>query len=308
MNPRAGASPLRADFDGLCVLSLESRRAAEIERLIRSQSGVPFVAPSMREVPLEHNSLALDFAARVLEQSPAGGDSAIERTGVSPLCAVERFDMVIFLTGVGARLLNQIIETQYPPGAFIEALRRLAVVVRGSKPAAVMREWGVPVSVTVPEPNTWREILAATEGRPERRIAVQEYGRPATELIAGLRARGAEVVTVPVYQWDLPEDTGPLREAARRLAAAEFDVILFTTSVQFQHLMKVAAEENLEAQILAALPRMVVGSVGPSTTETLRDFGVEPDLEPSHPKMGFLVNETARRAREILQSKESAQA
>lgn len=276
------------NFNGLRVLSLESRRAAEMERLIRSQAGVPFVAPSMREVPLEQNSLALGFAARVLERSAAGGD----------------FDMVMFLTGVGARLLNQIIETRYPPRAFIDALHRITVLVRGSKPAAVMREWGVPVAVTVPEPNTWREILAATEGRPEQRIAVQEYGRPATELVAGLRARGAEVTTVPVYQWDLPEDTGPLREAARRLAAGEFDVILFTTSVQFQHLIKVASEDGLEDPIFAALHRMVVGSVGPTTSETLREFGVEPDLEPSHPKMGFLVNEIARRAAGILESKQ----
>jgi len=294
VNTRTGEGPLRAGgFDGLRVLSLESRRAAEIERLIRGQFGIPFVARSMREVPLEQNSFALDFAARVLDPSAAGGFA---------------FDMVMFLTGVGARLLNQIVETRYPPGAFIEALHRVAVVVRGSKPAAVMREWGVPVAVAVPEPNTWREILAATEGRPERRIAVQEYGRPATELVSGLRARGAEVTTVPVYQWDLPEDTAPLREAARRLADGEFDVILFTTSVQLQHLMKIAAEDSderrLVARILEALPRMVVASVGPTTSETLREFGVEPDLEPSHPKMGFLVNETARRAREILQSKQ----
>ena len=277
-------------FDGLRVLSLESRRAAEIEKLIRGQSGVPFVAPSMREVPLERNSIALDFAARVLDSSRAGGDS--------------NFQMVIFLTGVGARLLNQIIETRYPQGAFIQALRGLAVVVRGSKPATVMREWGVPVAVMVPEPNTWREVLAATEGRSEKRVALHEYGRPASELIDGLRARGASVTTVPVYQWDLPEDMAPLREAARRLAAAEFDVILFTTSVQAQHLMKIAAQDGLEDAILRALPRMVVGSVGPSTTETLREYGIAPDLEPSHPKMGFLVNETARRAREILQSKQ----
>lgn len=247
----------------------------------------------MREVPLEKNSLALDFAARVLEPSAAGGDFV-----------PAAFDMIVFLTGVGARLLNQIIETKYPPGAFIQALHRLPVVVRGSKPAAVMREWGVPVAVTVPEPNTWREILAATEGRTERQIAVQEYGRPATELVAGLRARGAEVTSVPVYQWDLPEDTRPLREAARKLAAGEFDVILLTTSVQIQHLMKVAAEERLETQVMEQLPRMVVASVGPTTSETLREMALQPDLEPPHPKMGFLVNETARRAREILESKQ----
>src|ERR1700722_5177180 len=96
-------------FDGLRVVSLESRRAVEIERLIRSQGGVPFVAPSMREVPLEDNPQAFDFAARLFQP---GGD----------------FDTVIFLTGVGARLLNQVIETRYPPGKFIEALRHLAVV------------------------------------------------------------------------------------------------------------------------------------------------------------------------------------
>ena len=146
-------------FDGLRVLSLESRRSAEIERLIRSQGGVSFVAPSMREVPLENNSEAFQFAARLFRP---GGD----------------FDMVIFLTGVGARLLNQILETRYPAGSLAEALRWVTVVARGSKPLAVMREWGVPVAGAVPEPNTWREILAATEGRPEPRIAVPDYGRP----------------------------------------------------------------------------------------------------------------------------------
>ena len=270
-------------FDGLRVLSLESRRSAEIEKLIRARGGDPFVAPSMREIPLQDNPAAFAFATRLF----AG-----------------EFDMVILLTGVGSRLLNQILETRYPPGSFLDALRKLAVVVRGSKPAAVMREWNVPVAVSVPEPNTWREILAATEARPERKIAVQEFGRSSLELLEGLRARGAEVTTIPVYQWDLPEDTGPLREAVRRLAAAQFDVVMFTTSVQIPHLLRIAAEEGLEDQVRAALRRMVVASVGPSTSETLREHGLPADFEPSHPKMGFLVNETSQRAREILQSKQ----
>jgi len=270
-------------FDGLRVLSLESRRSAEIEKLIRARGGDPFVAPSMREIPLQDNPQAFAFAERLF----AG-----------------EFDMVILLTGVGARLLNQILDTRYPPGSFIDALHKIAVVVRGSKPAAVMREWNVPVAVSVPEPNTWREILAATEGRAERKIAVQEFGRTSLELVEGLRTRGAEVTTVPVYQWDLPEDTGPLREAVRRLAAGKFDVVLFTTSVQVTHLLRIAAEEELENGVRAAFHRMVVASVGPSTSETLREHELPVDFEPSHPKMGFLVNETAQRAREILQSKQ----
>jgi uroporphyrinogen-III synthase len=124
------------------------------------------------------------------------------------------------------------------------------------------------------------------------------------ELLQGLRARGAQVTTVPVYQWDLPEDTGPLREAVRRLAAGQFEVAMFTTSVQVPHLLRIAAEEGLEAQVRAALRGMVIASVGPTTSETLREHGLPVDLEPSHPKMGFLVNETSQRAREILQSKQ----
>ena len=120
-------------FDGLRVLALESRRAAEIERLILTQGGVPTVVPSMREVPLADNPGAFEFADKLL-----GGE----------------VDLVILLTGVGARLLNQALETRYPAGTIIEALKHVPIVARGSKPAAVLREWGVPIAVMVPEPNT----------------------------------------------------------------------------------------------------------------------------------------------------------
>lgn len=269
-------------FDGLRVLSLESRRSIEIERLIRSQGGAPFVAPSMREVPLADNPQAFEFAEKLFR-----GD----------------FEMMILLTGVGTRLLNDVLNTRYPAESFKNALRTLTVVARGSKPMAVLREWGILATVMVPEPNTWREILASVQGRPERKIVVQEYGRPATELIDALRNAGAAVTTIPVYQWALPLDTAPLREAVKRLAAGEFDVALFTTSVQIPHLMKIAAEEDLEEAVRAAMKKLVVASVGPSTSETLREFGIEPDLEPSHPKMGFLVNETSAKASQILQLK-----
>jgi uroporphyrinogen-III synthase len=269
-------------FDGLRVLSLESRRAVEIERLIRNQGGVPYVAPSVREVPLEQNQAALNFAESLF----AGG-----------------FEMVILLTGVGTRLLNQIVETRWPVGALAEALKKVTVVVRGPKPAAVMREWGVPIAVTVPEPNTWREVLTATEGRPERKLAVQEYGRPSEELMRGLQARGAEVTAVPVYQWELPEDIEPLREASRRLARGEFDVVLFTAAIQVQHLFQVAEEIRVAEAARTGMARAVVASIGPTTSETLREMNLAVDFEPSHPKMGFLVNEVAREAARVLGSK-----
>lgn len=269
-------------FDGLRVLSLESRRSPEMATLIRNQGGVPITAPSMREIPLEQNPQALAFGERLF----AGG-----------------FDLMIFLTGVGARALDNVLATRYPPEQFREALRKLPVVVRGPKPSGVCREWKVPVAAVAPEPNTWRELLAVMDGRPERRIAVQEYGRSNVELLHGLRARGHEVTPVPVYQWALPEDTGPLREAVHRLAAGECDVVLLTTGNQVPHLFEIASQEDLEQQVRAALARMVVASIGPSTSEVLADHGLAADIVPSHPKMGFLVKETADQAAAILRRK-----
>src|SRR6266849_3788399 len=260
-------------FAGTKVLSLESRRAREIAQLIRNHQGDPFVAPSMREAPLDRNEEAFQFAEKLF----AGG-----------------FDMVVLLTGVGTRLLDQVLTTRFPPGRFAEALRALTVVARGPKPMAVLRDWNVP-AILVPEPNTWREVLAATEGRPERSIAVQEHGKSNPELLDGLRARGAEVTAVRVYQWDLPEDTGPLREATRRIAAGSFGAALFTTSIQVAHLFRMAAEEGLEEQVKGGLSKMMVASIGPTTSEALEEYGIRVDFEPSHPKMGVLVPETASR-------------
>ena len=187
-------------FQGLRVIAFESRRAVEIAELIRRKQGDAFVAPSMREVPLDDNHEAFAFAARLF----AGA-----------------FDMMILLTGVGTGALNHALAARYEEDQFAEALRGLTVVARGPKPAAALREMRVPVTVLAPEPNTWREVLASTEGRPERRIAVQEYGKASPELLDGLRKRGAEVSTVRIYRWDLPEDTAPLREAAHRIARRE---------------------------------------------------------------------------------------
>jgi len=269
-------------FDGLRVVSFESRRATEMAELIRRQGGEPFVAPSMREAPIENNPEAFTFAERLF-----AGD----------------FDLVIFLTGVGTRALDKVLASRHPAEKFAEALRHITIAARGPKPLAALREMKVPVAVTAPEPNTWRELLAALDGRPERKIAIQEYGKSNVELLDGLRARGAEVTPVRVYQWDLPEDTGPLREAVHRIAEGKADVAMFTTSIQIPHLFRIAAEEQLTKPMLQALRRIAIASIGPTTTETLEEFGLEPDITPTHPKMGFLVKETAEQARAILERK-----
>src|SRR5262245_66464628 len=257
--------------------------------IVSSYSGVPISAPSMKEVPLESNSEAIAFA------------DALERG---------EFDLVILLTGVGTRALVAVVErVRGSRDVFVGALGRTRILARGPKPVAVLRELGVPVWLTAPEPNTWREVLSALDGKQQElpltgsRIAVQEYGASNPDLLAGLEARGARVTPVPVYQWALPEDVEPLRRAARAVAAGELDVVLFTTATQAVHLMKVADELQLADRVLGGLRRMVVASIGPTTSEELRSRGIPIDLESTHPKMGFLVREAADQAAGILARK-----
>lgn len=275
-------------FGGLRVLSLESRRSREMAQLITNHGGRATVAPSTREVPSGPNSEEAAFAAGL---------------------AMGEFQMVIFMTGVGTRALAQAIEPLCPREQWVAGLSRTAVVARGPKPVNVLREFGVPITLTVPEPNTWREILqtldqnAATLPLKGARVAVQEHGVPSPELYAGLSQRGALVFAIPVYKWAPPEDEGPLRQAIAELAHGEFGVVLFTSSVQAHHLFRFADEMNKRDDVLHALRRTVVGSIGPVTSETLREFGISIDLEPSHPKMGFLVKETAERSAQLLERK-----
>lgn len=260
-------------FSGARVLSFESRRAAEMAELIRINGGIPFVAPAVVETPLEHNEPAFQFAERLF----AG-----------------EFEMMIFLTGVGARFLDRVLASRFPEARFRDALRKIAIVVRGPKPSAVMREWNVPVAVVTPEPSTWREILTAVAGRSEKSVAVQEYGEHSQDLIDGLTSQGRHVTAVPVYQWRFPEDTAPLRDAVRRLLAGEVDVALFTTSVQIEHLLQIAGDVRERDAVIAGLQKIVVGSIGPTCSEALRQRGISPAMEPSHPKMGLLVREAAQ--------------
>lgn len=268
-------------FDGLKVLSLESRRAKEIATLISRQGGIPFVAPSVKERALEDQSVAFRF----LEQLEAG-----------------EFDLLICMTGVALVFFREIIETRFPLERLATALRGVTIVSRGPKPVPVLRAMGVPAQIIVPEPNTWREVVAAVANRTERRIAIQEYGRPNDEMTDALRAMGAIVTPVALYRWELPENLDPLREAVRDLAARKFDVILFTSSIQLDHLLQIASELQLANEVRDVLKTYVaIASVGPVMTSALIAKGFQPRLIPEHPKMGALVKAAADRSLSVLQ-------
>jgi uroporphyrinogen-III synthase len=275
--PVAPPARRRGGLGGATVLAFESRRASEMEGLIRRHGGVGLVAPSMREVPLSENHAARDFLRRL---------------------ELGEVDVVILLTGVGVRSLAAMSSQAQPPERLAQLLGATTLVARGPKPVPELRKLGLVASVRVPEPNTWREILASLDGEAPvrgRLVAVLEHGAHSHELVAGLEEREAEVLPVPLYRWDLPEDQRPLRHAVAQLGAGSADAALFTAGAQVDHVMRVAEELGLRGAVLEAAGGLLVASVGPVCSGALRRHGLAPDLEPEHPKMGHLVVAVADR-------------
>jgi uroporphyrinogen-III synthase len=259
------------------VLTFETRHEAEMARLIEKQGGQALRAPSMREVPLADQQAAIEFGARV----------------VAGQC-----DVLILLTGTGTTTLLDAMSIDQPRSSILEALGRMTLACRGPKPLRVLRALGLDAAVVAPEPNTSIELLTVLErdlDLRDQRVAVQEYGAAPRDLLWGLERLGARVTRVPVYSWQLPEDTMPLENAVRSLIGGEVDVALFTSAMQAQHLFEIAGRTGDAARVKQELAsHVVVASIGPVTSDALREHGIAPDTEPEHPKMGQLVTHVAR--------------
>ena len=271
-------------LEGLTIVAFERRRAVELERLLARHQATLVSAPALREIPLSENPEAL----RLVDELQSGTIGAI-----------------ILLTGVGTRALVEAVESRCPQPQFIELLRSVPLIARGPKPVAALRELGLTARLRAPEPNTWREILAELDKSfpvEGLRVAVQEYGRTNPHLTAGLEARGATPLPIPVYRWGLPEDLGPLHGAIERLTRGDAQVVVFTTAVQLDHLLQVAGEAADEV-VRALRENTVVASIGPSATEALVEKGITPEIEPEHPKLGYLVAAIAERAAALVAGK-----
>lgn len=256
-------------------------------RLIERNAGLPLVVPALREVPI-----------------PLQNNSSVFRFGVKLI--LQQIDILILMTGVGTKALLDILQTRYPLAELIEALRKAIIVTRGPKPLAALKAIGVEATITVPEPNTWQDVIATLDYyRPVRglKIALQEYGTSNPQMIEDLTKRGAEVFAVPIYRWALPEDTGPLKTAIAAILNGKIDVLLITNAAQIDHVMQLVEQDGQVEPFKAACNKLVLASIGPTASERLKHYELPVDFEPSHPKMGVLLKELSAKVHALRQAK-----
>ncbi len=272
-------------FNGIIVAAFESRMATEITRLIERYGGRPLVVPVLREIPLEDNQAAQEFGDKLMDG---------------------RVDVLILLTGVGTTSLFDLLKARYSWQSIVIALKDVAIVARGPKPVTALNKLGLQATVTVPEPNTWVDLISALdEFRPVKglQVAVQEYGVSNPDLLHALEQRGAEVFPIPIYKWSLPEDLAPIRHVLDEIIAGRVNVIQITNAIQVDHVMRVLEQDGKVESFRSALEKTVVASIGPIVSERLRHHHWPIDFEPSHSKMGVLVKEVSEQVTRILDRK-----
>ena len=252
------------------VAILETRAGAHLGEMIERRGGTAMLAPALEEVPDVNPS---EVAALLQEWRS------------------EPFKIVIFQTGVGTRALFAAADALSLTPDLLRLLTAALIVVRGPKPSGELTARQVRIDVRAAAPFTTQTVLDAISEIPmhDSKVLVQRYGATNSELLDALRTRGAAVREIATYRWSLPQDIRPLIALLDALDERRIDAAVFTSAVQIHNLHAVAETHGRAARLAAALGETIVASIGPVCSRALRQYGIEPSLEASPPKLGPLL-------------------
>jgi uroporphyrinogen-III synthase len=264
------AAPLR----GLTVSIVEHRYGREFGAMIERLGATIYACPLVEERPVENREEVQAFIRTVISGS---------------------LGAMVFLTGVGARLLVEEAEHMGERESFLEALGRLKVVARGPKPVAVLHRLGVRVDVKPKQPTSEGVVEALREvDLSGARVGVQLYGVANPTLCEALKSRGAEVLAVQVYGYGTASNPGETRVFIEKILDGTIDVIVFTSAPQVRALFEASETSGLAAGLAACLgERPVVAAIGGVTNRALVERGVEARIIPDDPSLASLARAVA---------------
>ena len=192
-----------------------------------------------------------------------------------PPLSVAGYDLVCLTSPNGARLF---FERLAAAGLDARALAGARVAAIGPGTASALRSHGVIADV-VPERFVAEGLIEALAGVPVERALVARAAEARDVLVDALRERGAEVDVIALYE----TVAEPLSDVQLD-AVAGADYVTFTSSSTVRFFLESAGELRLESRLRARLV-----SIGPVTSATLRDHGLEPDVEATRHDIDGLV-------------------
>jgi uroporphyrinogen-III synthase len=257
-------------LENITIAVLEHRYTKEFSGLFERLGATVHACPLLEEKPVENRDELQKFVRRVV----AGG-----------------LDAMIFLTGVGARFLIAEADSVGIKDEFLNALGNLTIVVRGPKPLAALRQFGLRPDVIPVNPTTEGVIEALRDRDLQgRKVGVQLYGTPNPQLVSALEAKGATVTPVQVYAYGAAADAGAVGELIGLILDGRINVIAFTSAPQVSMLFDFATQLGSAAPLEMALKSQVaIASIGEVTSRALAERGLSPKIIPPQPKMGPLA-------------------
>lgn len=259
---------------GFTVGVTAARRAEEFITLLERRGADVVHAPTIRIVPLVDD---------------------VELHRVTEQLIAEPPDLVVVTTGIGFRGWVEAAHGWDVHDELLAALGSTRILARGPKARGAVRQAGLCEEWS-PESESSVEVLERllSEGVDQLRIAVQLHGaasewEPDTDICDALTRVGAQVIRVPVYRWEQPDDTRRIDQLISMIVSSEVDAVSFTSAPAVASLLERAkATGALDCLIHALRHNVAVFCVGPVTATPLARLGIEP-RSPQRYRLGALA-------------------
>jgi uroporphyrinogen-III synthase len=269
---------------GFTIGVTAARRSEELITLLERRGAAVVHAPAIRIIPLADDNELRRVTSLLIERPP---------------------DVVVVTTGIGFRGWVEAAHGWGVADDLIAALGSTRILARGPKARGAVRQAGLCEEWS-PESEASAEVLQrlVAEGAADLRIAVQLHGAGSeweanADFCEALALAGAQVIQVPVYRWEAPENPQRLDQLIAMIVSAEIDAVSFTSAPAVASMLQRAKAIGWVAEMLAALRGDVAAiCVGPVTSAPLRRLGV-PTTHPDRYRLGAL----ARRIAEELPSR-----
>lgn len=200
---------------------------------------------------------------------------------------------LVLSTGVGVRMWVEAAGRLGHGEALLRLLRATPTLARGSKAWGALRTLGVePVFVSPLETDADVVAWLQPRVRASETVAVQLHGAGGLAEYQALESQGARLLSVTPYRCELPDELGAAKRLILDVLDGRIDVLVATSATAARNLLAIAAQMELESELVAALRPdrgVVVAAVGPVTAEALEDLGVPVGVMPKRARTGELI-------------------
>jgi uroporphyrinogen III methyltransferase/synthase len=191
------------------------------------------------------------------------------QTIAGPVPDLSGFDLICFTSPNGVEALFERLDAAGLDTRAFSAGTRVAVIGPGTSRALARR--GIRCDV-MPERAVAEALVKELDGVPVVRALVARAKEARDVLPDALRARGAEVDVLPVYETVIERLSGD-----QLAAVAEADFITFTSASTVRNFLESVG--GVEAWRASGERRPRIVSIGPVTSGELRSHGLAPDVE-----------------------------